>query len=109
MQLNSKTISGHVVRTRSGMALGKVASLDFDGDTGRLTRLRVKTRGLVPGLMDQELIVTWDQIVEITEKEVVVQDATVPAGGKQLAVATEASGTIHASMRDTSTLDGADA
>lgn len=88
MRLNSKDLMGLPVHTRSGTALGKVSSLDVDCDTGRIATMHVKTRGLVPGLMDHELMVTWDQIIEITEKEVIVQDNTVPAGASALATAT---------------------
>ncbi len=90
MLLNSKSLSGLPVRTRAGQAVGKAASADFDSDTGRLSTIRVKTRGLVPGLMDNELSIAWDQIVEITEKEIVVKDGTVPIGSRAMAATSPA-------------------
>jgi len=91
MRLNAKKLIGLPVRTRTGTALGKVAGFELDTDTGRLATLFVKTRGLVPTLLDQELSVAWDQIVEITDAAVIVQDTTVPAGARVLAQAVGAS------------------
>lgn len=86
MILNSKTLIGLHVRTQSGTAVGKVASLDLDADTGHLVTLHVKTPGIVHGLLNEELAISWGQIVEITEKEVIVKDGTVPVGARALAV-----------------------
>jgi len=74
MNLNTKTLVGTKVITQSGMAVGKLASLELDGDTGRVTALKVRTRGMVPGLLDNELIVAWSQVVSMSEKEIVVVD-----------------------------------
>lgn len=87
MRMNSKTLIGLPVKTRSGTALGKVSGFEIEMETGRMASLHVKTRGLVPGLMDHELIVMWDQILEMTDKEVTVQDNTVPAGSRKIASA----------------------
>lgn len=90
MSINSKSLHNLPVRTRSGQPVGKVASVDIDADTGKLVALRVKTRGIVPGLLDQELSVAWGQIVEITEKEVIVEDGTVPMSNRAMASASPA-------------------
>jgi sporulation protein YlmC with PRC-barrel domain len=96
MVISSKTLSGLPVQTRSGMALGKVAGFELDTETGRLSSLSVKTRGLVAGLLDQELSVVWDQIVEITDEQVTVKDTAVPAGGRAMAMS--AAGTPTAAL-----------
>lgn len=59
-------------------------SLDVDVDTGKLSALRVRAPGLIPHFVDQEVAIGWPQIVSIDEKEVVVSDGTVPAGGRLL-------------------------
>lgn len=87
MRLNSKAFAGTPVQTRSGQTLGKVASVNFDSESGRLAGICVKTRGLVPGLLDQELFVAWDQIIEITATAVIVQEGTIPVGARALASA----------------------
>jgi len=85
MRLNTKQVFGLPVETSGGSALGKACSADFDAETGRLTTLHVKTRGVIPGLMDEELLVDWSQIVEITAERVVVADASVPEGARAIA------------------------
>lgn len=86
MNFNSKQMGGVPVSTRSGRILGKTASFDFDCDTGRLSAIRVKTRGLVSGLMSDELIIPWAAIVEITDKQIMVQDAAIPDTAVAIAV-----------------------
>ena len=86
MNFNSKQMAGVPVLTRSGRSLGKAASFDFDRATGRLAAMRVKTRGLVPGLLADELVIPWAAIVEVTEKQITVQDAAIPDAALALAV-----------------------
>lgn len=85
MNLNSKTLVGTPVKTRSGTFLGKLASLDFEADTGRLAALRVRVRGMVPGLLDDEALVAWAQVVSLGEREIIVEDAAIKAGSAVLA------------------------
>ncbi len=107
MILNSKTLIGLHVRTQAGTAVGKVTSLDVDADTGRLVTLYVKTPGIVPGLLNQELAISWGQIVEITEKEVIVKDGTVPVGGRALAIKTEPAASMQVAASEASNDAGA--
>ncbi len=85
MVLNSKDLSGVPVRTKSGVLLGKCASLDLDSDTGRLEAIRVKARGFVSGLLGDVLVVPWSSILELNDKLIIVADAAVPAGATVLA------------------------
>lgn len=80
MLLNSKTAMGLPVRTKSGIQLGKLASFDLDAETGRLTALHVRVRGMVPGLLDDEAIVAWPQVVTMDDKEIVVVDSFATRG-----------------------------
>jgi uncharacterized protein YrrD len=90
------------VQTKSGIVLGTVASVDFDADTGKLVGIKVKTRGLMSGLFNEELNVVWDQIVEIRTDLVTVRDTTVPVGARRLAVetGTPVSGNIHFAKKE---------
>ena len=80
--LNSKKMLGVSVITRAGRDIGKVASFDVDATTGRLVTLHVKTRGLVSGLLQNELLVSWDAVLEMTEARVVIADAAIAATAK---------------------------
>ncbi len=85
MRINSRQFIHLPVITASGQELGKVGSFDLDTESGRLTTIRVKTRGLVKGLLDQELFVDWSEVVSVDEDKVVVSDASVREGVKALA------------------------
>jgi sporulation protein YlmC with PRC-barrel domain len=78
MLFNTQHILGVKVETKSGENVGKVASFDFEGDTGHLKNMHVKHGGLIAGLMSEHLLVSWDAILEITPDKVVIMDAVVP-------------------------------
>lgn len=80
MNINTRDLVGLPVQTRSGNSIGKVASLDVDTDTGRVAAFHVKSGGLVAGLLGDELLVSWDAVIELTSKALIVADATVPSG-----------------------------
>lgn len=87
MNINTKDLIGLGVQTRSGIAIGKVASFDVDGDTGRITTFHVKPGNLVTGLLADDLLVSWASVLELTPKMLIVADTTVPVGAKVLAKA----------------------
>ncbi len=90
MILNSKAMAGLPVAKRSGQTLGKLASFDVDADTGRIKTFHVKSGNLVSGLLGDELMIAWDQVLELTETRLVVADNAVPAGERALAKAATA-------------------
>jgi sporulation protein YlmC with PRC-barrel domain len=96
MHLNSKELIGLPVVTKSGTGLGKLASIDVDADSGRLVTLHVKTRGIVPGLMSDEVLVGWASVIEMTNERIVVADAAVTAGATAFARAKEAPSSVMA-------------
>ncbi len=78
MRFNTKDILGLKVETKSGENVGRVASFDFEGDTGHLQSMHVKHSGLISGIMSEHLIVDWMSLLEITPEKVVIADAVVP-------------------------------
>jgi sporulation protein YlmC with PRC-barrel domain len=86
MQSRSQKLLGIPVRTRSGESLGRLGDVSIDCDTGRIDVLLVKTRGFIPGLMDQELRISWSQVISMDTKEAVVADGTVPVATRRFAI-----------------------
>ncbi len=78
---------GVPVRTRMGDRVGKVTSFDVNDLTGRLAVMHVKPSGLVARLSDDELLIPWDAILEMTETLVTVADAVIGASASTLASA----------------------
>jgi sporulation protein YlmC with PRC-barrel domain len=95
MILNSKALQGIPVETKSGQTLGKLGSVDVDGETGRISTFHVKSGGLVSGLLGDELMIAWDQVIELTDERLLVTDAAVPAQLRVLARATSSGGLIE--------------
>lgn len=87
MLLNTKQLAGVAVVTRAGQRVGKVVSFDINDLTGRLAVMRVKASGLVARLTDDELLVPWDAILEMTEKKVTIADGVIPATASTIASA----------------------
>ncbi len=85
MALNSKRLEKTPVFTQSGIKVGKLTSLEIDEQTGRLIAIRVLCPGLVPHLMNQELLVNWPQIIKISLEKIIIIDASVPVASKLLA------------------------
>ncbi len=89
MVVNSKRLGKAAVRTQSGTRLGTPASVDIDGDTGKLVAIRVLPKGGVMGLLTNELVIGWAHIVSMTEQEIVVKDASMPSPATQFAANVE--------------------
>lgn len=77
---------GIPVHTKSGQALGKLADVLLDTDTGRIMFLEVRTPGLIHGLMNDILHVSWAQIISLDDKEAIVMDAVIPVSSGALAI-----------------------
>lgn len=85
MVLNTKQLTGLPVFTRSEQRVGKVTTFDINAWTGRIAVMHVKASGLVARLSDEELLVPWDAIVEMTEERVVITDNVVQAPASAIA------------------------
>lgn len=81
MIVNTKDMLGVPVVTRSGQMVGKVTSFDLDASTGQMMRLHVKTRGLVAGLLQNELYVAASSVIRLSLESVVIADAAVTEEG----------------------------
>ena len=87
MNVNSKELVGANVETRSGEHVGKLASLDFDANTGHLASVRVLLPGIISGLLSDEAIVDWSNVIEVMPNKVVISDGAVPARARAVASA----------------------
>lgn len=85
MLLNTKQLVGVSVVTRSQQKIGKVASFDVHAETGRLAVMHVKAANLVARLSEDELLVPWDAIIEMTGACIVIADGAVRAPAAALA------------------------
>lgn len=86
MRINHKKLIGLPVLTKSGQAVGKLAEVEVETDNGRIETLVVHTAGPIPAITHNELLIAWSQVVLISEKEIIVADATVPVSAASIAM-----------------------
>jgi sporulation protein YlmC with PRC-barrel domain len=108
MLIRAKRLIGASVRTRSGVSVGKVVDIEIDGDDGKIRAFCVKT-GLVQGLMEDQLIIAWSQVVSMSEREVIVEDGAVEQRAKKRGLASLSVDRLTQRPSDAVMSDGADA
>lgn len=74
MKLPIKTFISLPVQSRSGLDIGRVSGAELDTESGKLQTIHVRSSGLVKGLMNDEALIDWSQVIEITDKAVIVDD-----------------------------------
>lgn len=74
-----KKVHGLPVKTPLDVSIGTVADVEIDADTGRIEQFLVHTKGVVSGLFAKSLVISWNQVIRLTESELVVEDSVVPA------------------------------
>ena len=85
MLLNTKQLIGLPVITRSQERVGKVGSFDIDVMTGRIAVMHVLASGLVARLSEDQLLVPWHAIFEMTSEYVIIVDGAIQAPTTALA------------------------
>lgn len=68
------------VQTKSGERLGTLIGFDIDVQTHEIKAYRVKSRGLIKGLLRNELVISREQVISINDERMVVYDAVVGEG-----------------------------
>lgn len=71
------------VRTASGQRLGTVVDVLVDPDTHTIAAYHVKASRMMPDAVQSPLIIHPTQVVDITDKEMVVDDAAIDEQSSQ--------------------------
>lgn len=67
-------------RTQSGKPLGQVVDVEIDPDSQAIISYHVKPSRLVPDMVHSPLLIHRSQVIEFTERELIVEDASVREG-----------------------------
>ncbi len=96
MKISNKQIINLPVFTESNNQLGKVESFVIDIDSQSILEYKIKSSNLIKGLVEAELIISRGQVVEITDKKMIVEDliATQKESKKEKSKATATQGAI---------------
>ena len=80
MKLNSGKIINLPVETQSGQQLGRVESFNLETESQSVLEYLIKPSNLVAGLIKGDFIIPRGQVIDITNKKLIVEDNIV--GGK---------------------------
>ena len=84
---SSHQAKGLPVVTKSGQDIGRVLAFIFDTDRGSIAQIEVRPAGLVRGLVAHELLISWDEVLEWTDKHIIVKDTLIPVASSVIASA----------------------
>lgn len=65
------------VETESGNSLGHVSGVDVDIESHSIKNYRVKSKGIIKGLLNDELLISPAQVISIDRDKMVVYDSAV--------------------------------
>jgi len=74
MIIKGKDLIGLRVETKSGQFLGKIKGFFIETDNLKIKQIIVTRSKLLDKILIKELVIGVDQIIEITEKEMLVND-----------------------------------
>jgi len=83
MRINEKKLKNLIVETKSGQVLGYVIDFELETETGIIVKYNVKSKNPIAGLFQDRLIIDKEQIIEFTDKKIIVEDNVIKALAKE--------------------------
>lgn len=80
MFLSQDQLIGLKIITKNGRIIGKLKDFEFDTDNFKIIRYIVSSSDLVKKITSQDLIISASQIMEISNKAIIVDDNTLTEG-----------------------------
>lgn len=77
MKLNSEKLDNLRVETQSGDKLGQIESFNLETDSQSILEYKIKPSNIVAGLIKDDFIINRGQVLEISDKKMVVDDNLV--------------------------------
>ena len=77
MKLSHKQLINLLVYTQSGDRLGKVEDFNIDIDSQSILEYKIKPSNIVAGLIKNDFIISRGQVIEITDKKMIVEDLSI--------------------------------
>lgn len=75
-------LRGTPIVTRSGELIGHLKDLQLDLDNLKIVSLVAKPSGLVKNLMLSELVIGYEQVIQVSDKQIMVEDAVSKDRGR---------------------------
>ena len=83
MKISSEKLTGLIVETQSVQKIGRVESFNIDIDSQSILEYKIKPSNLVEGLIKGDLIISRGQVIDITDKKMIVDDNAVKQKSKR--------------------------
>ncbi|MDO8669016.1 MAG: PRC-barrel domain-containing protein [Candidatus Buchananbacteria bacterium] len=77
MILTNDQLIGLKVITKNGQVIGKIKDFEFEAESSKIIKYIISSSDLVKKITSQNLIIGFDQVVEITAEAMIVEDNTV--------------------------------
>ncbi len=77
MKISNKQLVNLKAETESGKQLGKVESFNIDIDSQSVLEYNIKPANVIKSLIKKDLIISRGQVIEITDKKIIVEDLVV--------------------------------
>ncbi|MFH1207687.1 MAG: PRC-barrel domain-containing protein [Patescibacteria group bacterium] len=77
MSLTAKQLIGLPVYTQSGEHLGKVSDFVVDQESQSIRQYSVRSRDLIGELLQRDLLISRDQVLQVTEEKMTVEDSVL--------------------------------
>lgn len=84
MLISDKQLLGLSVVTESGTDLGSVSGFDINVDSHSVWRYHVRSHHLIRRIFGGELLISYTEVISISEDKMVVSDNTSDEGGTKL-------------------------
>jgi sporulation protein YlmC with PRC-barrel domain len=78
---------GLLVVTKSGQEIGHLSSFVLDRERGLIVQVEVRPAGFVRGLVAEELLIAWSDVLEWNDKQMIVKDLSASTGEQVLSSA----------------------
>ncbi len=86
MKIGLKDLQQLPVKTQSGIMLGRIVGIDFDTEAHSVTKYHVARFPVVDELLRRTLLVDPSQVISVTSKAIIVEDALLPDATKALGI-----------------------
>ena len=70
------------VQTKNGQDIGRLTGFDIDGGMHEIKTYRVRSKGLIKGLLQNELMISKEQVVSLDDERMIVYDAVLEQGAR---------------------------
>lgn len=74
MRITYKKLINLPVETEDGVLLGEVIDLEIDVEGLKIINFYIKSQHLIRGLFEKKLLVNYKEIVQITDKKIIVNN-----------------------------------